>query len=451
MIYQKVKPKITELSVPTFRQGGFALFLGQYQVEKGKSPTQIVGLVPTAANPNVSAAAIVGDATPDYQMSFNNEVSFGPFRASALVDWKKGGDVINLTTFLYDASHNSADWNTVGHERFALQGKDTRPYVEDGSFVKLREVSLSYRVPEVVRAAHVPRSAAHGRRLSFSGRNLLMNSDYRGRRSRSQQLRQPGAQSKRRRRAIPAVALASSFPSTWASDHDGIYDTSRGARTRRAVATAVAIAAAALVVAACKDTAQPDVNNPSLEGVQDNPSRVTVTQMVRGVLEGYRLNSDFPLAFSIIGRDAYNLQSAEPRNTGELLGTSNLDPGGFGAGVLGWAVPHGAHGERAARVAAVVDVPHRRGEGNGTRDREHDQGARAVHRVGRARYGRHGDRRRRTARRRRRRSCAVIRRSMPLPSCWIRRRRRSPPAWRRAFRSPRCRPASRTSTTRRRS
>jgi len=179
VIYQKVKPKITELSVPTFRQGGFALFLGQYQVEKGKSPTQIVGLVPTAADPNVSAAAIVGDATPDYQMSFNNEVSFGPFHASALVDWKKGGDVINLTTFLYDASHNSADWNTDGQRRFALQGKDTRPYVEDGSFVKLREVSLSYRVPDAL-VQRALRGQLRTAGISLSGRNLLMKSAYNG-------------------------------------------------------------------------------------------------------------------------------------------------------------------------------------------------------------------------------------------------------------------------------
>ena len=180
VIYQKVVPEITKLDVPTFRQGGFALFLGQYQVEKGKSPTQIVGLVPTAENPNVSAAAIVGDATPDYQMSFNNEVSFGAFRVSGLVDWKRGGDVINLTTFLYDASHNSADWNTDGQARFALQGKDTRPYVNDGSFVKLREVSLSYRIPE----SFVQRIFSGGQlrtaAISFSGRNLLMKSDYPG-------------------------------------------------------------------------------------------------------------------------------------------------------------------------------------------------------------------------------------------------------------------------------
>jgi TonB-linked SusC/RagA family outer membrane protein len=179
VIYQKVKPKITQLDVPTFRQGGFALFLGQYQVENGKSPTQIVGLVPTDTNPNVSVAAIVGDATPDHQMSFNNEVSFGPFHASALVDWKRGGDVLNLTTFLYDASHNSRDWNTEGKERFAKQGKDTRPYVEDGSFVKLREVSLSYRMP----AAFVQRTFRGQLRtagISFSGRNLLMKSSYSG-------------------------------------------------------------------------------------------------------------------------------------------------------------------------------------------------------------------------------------------------------------------------------
>ena len=121
--------------------------------------------------------------------------------------------------------------------------------------------------------------------------------------------------------------------------------TTHSAARRRAVATAVAIAA--LAGAACKDTAQPDVNNPSLEGVQDNPSRVTVTQMVRGVLEGYRQNSGFPLAFSIIGRDAYNLQSAEPRNTGELLGTSNLDPGGFGS--VFWGAQY-----RTVRTAQVL-------------------------------------------------------------------------------------------------
>ena len=128
------------------------------------------------------------------------------------------------------------------------------------------------------------------------------------------------------------------------------YTTIAGARRTRASRRGViAFAAIALAVGvtACKDAAEPDLNNPSLEGVQTNPSRVTVTQMTRGVLEGYRQNSGFPLAFSIIGRDAYNLQSAEPRNTGELLGTSPLDPGGFGAGF--WGVNY-----RTVRTAEVL-------------------------------------------------------------------------------------------------
>jgi hypothetical protein len=119
----------------------------------------------------------------------------------------------------------------------------------------------------------------------------------------------------------------------------------RGAWIR--AAASAALLGAALVGTACKDSNQPDQNNPSLEGVQDNPSRVTVTQMVRGVLDGYRLNSGFPLNFSIIGRDAYNLQKAEPRNTGELLGTSNLDPGGFGSAF--WAGQY-----RTVRTANVL-------------------------------------------------------------------------------------------------
>ena len=222
VIYQKVKPKITDLNVPTFRQGGFALFLGQYQVEKGKSPTQIVGLVPTDTNPNVSVAAIVGDATPDYQMSFNNEISFGPFHASALLDYKHGGDNINLTTFLYDAAQNSADWNTKGKERFALQGKDTRPYVEDGSFVKLREVSVSYRVPE----SFVQRTFRNQVRTASAlvqRPQSVHELRVQGTRSRGEQLRKSGAQSKRRCRAVPAVALVLPLPRHWLLIHDGIH------------------------------------------------------------------------------------------------------------------------------------------------------------------------------------------------------------------------------------
>ena len=54
----------------------------------------------------------------------------------------------------------------------------TSVYVEDGSFVKLREVTLSYEVPDALlgRLWGSARSAS----LSLSGRNLLTFTDYTG-------------------------------------------------------------------------------------------------------------------------------------------------------------------------------------------------------------------------------------------------------------------------------
>ena len=39
-------------------------------------------------------------------MSFSSDVDFKRFTLGFLVDWKQGGDNINLTEFLYDAGQN---------------------------------------------------------------------------------------------------------------------------------------------------------------------------------------------------------------------------------------------------------------------------------------------------------------------------------------------------------
>src|SRR5699024_8006801 len=128
-----------------------------------------------------------------------------------------------------------------------------------------------------------------------------------GSRSRGEQLREPGAQPKRGCRAVPAVALVLPLPRprllimiAYIARPNARSEAHPNARSRARmrVMAAVALGAAVLAGSACKDTAEPDANNPSLDGVQNNPSRITVTQMVRGTLEGYRLNSGFPLAFS---------------------------------------------------------------------------------------------------------------------------------------------------------
>lgn len=178
------RSEITQLDVPTFRTGGFGTSLGAFEIAVGQSSTQIVG------NDSLADGSVVvrkiGDANPDFVMSFGSDVNYKRFRLSGLLDWQKGSDVINLTKFLYDLGSNTEDYMdavpgstlTAGPRRLALFGKQTRMYVEDASFVKLREVTLSYDLP----AQMLSRlwGGARDARVTLSGRNLLTFSDYTG-------------------------------------------------------------------------------------------------------------------------------------------------------------------------------------------------------------------------------------------------------------------------------
>ena len=173
------RSKITRLTVPTFQTGGFGLSLGTFQIEEGASATQIFGNVGKDANGNAIAGK-VGDVTPDFQMSFSSDVDIHRFTLGLLFDWKHGGDIINLTEFLYDAGRTSVDFLGAGEARTARAAAGfTDAYVQDGSYLKLRELNLSYNLPDRLASSlfgHSIRTA----RLSLTGRNLLRFTPYRG-------------------------------------------------------------------------------------------------------------------------------------------------------------------------------------------------------------------------------------------------------------------------------
>ena len=176
------KSKITRLAVPTFQTGGFALSLGTFQIQQDSSPTQIFGLVGTDANGN-PVAGKVGDANPSFQMSFSSDVDIKRFTLGMLWDYKQGGDIINLTQFLYDAAQNSVDFagaDSAGAKRIARFGEGfTQPYVQSGTYVKLRELNVSYNLPERFVSGIFGRSVRTAR-LSLTGRNLLRFTPYKG-------------------------------------------------------------------------------------------------------------------------------------------------------------------------------------------------------------------------------------------------------------------------------
>lgn len=184
--YASTRSKIVSLPVPTFRGLGFGTALGSFQFEEGASATQIVG------NDSLPDGSVVvrkiGDANPDFTMSFVNNLRFKRFHLYGLLDWQHGGSIINLTKFLYDLGQNTIDYaepitygslqTTKGANRLRLFPKQTAVYVEDASFMKLREVTLSFEVPSTIvsRFGRGVRSAD----LSFSGRNLWTHTNYTG-------------------------------------------------------------------------------------------------------------------------------------------------------------------------------------------------------------------------------------------------------------------------------
>ncbi len=98
----------------------------------------------------------------------------------------------------------------------------------------------------------------------------------------------------------------------------------RAMRTRVTCALAVALAASG-----CSESIVPDLNNPSLEGVTSNPTRAQVQSLATGLVLGNRDAIGNQIRdLEIVGRDAYNLDAADPRWITELL--IAFDPGGFG-------------------------------------------------------------------------------------------------------------------------
>lgn len=163
------RSKITRLSVPTFQTGGFGTSLGGFQIEEDSSATQIIG-----------TEGKVGDANPDFQMSFSSDLDFRSFTLGFLLDWKKGGDVVNLTQFLYDLGQNSADYVAVGSQRLAnWSSGQTKAYVQDASYLKLREINLSYNLPSSFTQSLFGSNVRRAR-LTLSGRNLFRITPYDG-------------------------------------------------------------------------------------------------------------------------------------------------------------------------------------------------------------------------------------------------------------------------------
>jgi hypothetical protein len=138
---------------------------------------------------NDSTMKVIGDPNPDWLGSLLNEFSVGQnLRFRVLLDGSFGNDVVNLSRRIRDLGTvmNSPDAERellpFGDPRKLPPGYLTRKfgifdqYVEDGTFVKLREISLSYLLDQ----PWVTRHLSGGIEFTFTGRNLHTWTDYSG-------------------------------------------------------------------------------------------------------------------------------------------------------------------------------------------------------------------------------------------------------------------------------
>ena len=191
----------TVLEVPDtagFRVGGFGCSDGCFFIQPGQSATQIIGNVGLLPGGGCCNLGKIGDANPDFKMSFSNDLTWKSWSLSMLWDWQHGANVVNLTKLLYDLGKVTPDYATripatsvcpaittlganttlLGVCRLDQYGNYTGTYTESATFLKLRDITLTYTVPPSA-IAHLW-AGARDVRLSASGRNLVVITNYDG-------------------------------------------------------------------------------------------------------------------------------------------------------------------------------------------------------------------------------------------------------------------------------
>lgn len=175
------KTEVTNLTIPaqTVQALGFVGF-GAVRIQEGVSPTAILGIPFDPDGPG--GLTVFGDYQPDFQMSFSNDFNIAQnWTVSFLLHWNQGGSNINLSELLGDFGGNSSDYFLEGtnlNPRLS-EGLVTERFLEDTSYLKLREASVYYTIP-LRTLRPVFGDTVRRIRLGASGTNLITITNYGG-------------------------------------------------------------------------------------------------------------------------------------------------------------------------------------------------------------------------------------------------------------------------------
>lgn len=182
LLWWKNDVLITRLGIPSYTTGAFGTALGTFLIRQGVAPTTIVG------TPFVSPDFTVwGNAQPDWTSSWSNNITFlKNFEFNVLMEYRKGGDNINLTSFLTDGGGTTKGWFDDDNKDGIPNGRQRPPapynnagrWVQDATFLKVRELGLYYNVPKS--ALGKAGSFIQRARVGLSGNNVFLSTKYVG-------------------------------------------------------------------------------------------------------------------------------------------------------------------------------------------------------------------------------------------------------------------------------
>lgn len=142
---------------------------------------------------NENDKVFLGDPNSDFYGSFKGDISYKGFTLSALVDYQLGRDIVNGLRYELESQNGYANQTIAVNRRWRQAGDVTDMprlsygdpsgnnrfsdrWIEDGSFVRLRNVTLSYELPTSLT------KKAYLQKVTFfvTGENLLTLTKYTG-------------------------------------------------------------------------------------------------------------------------------------------------------------------------------------------------------------------------------------------------------------------------------
>lgn len=142
---------------------------------------------------NTNDYGIISDSNPKHYGGIANNFKYGNFELNVLLQWSYGNDILNIGRYRYEAGAGyfanltQEYWNgrwtasNPTNEYAALKGQGKTDvssyYVEDGSYLRLKNISLSYTLPQT---KGLKKMGISGCRFYLTAENLHTWTKYTG-------------------------------------------------------------------------------------------------------------------------------------------------------------------------------------------------------------------------------------------------------------------------------